>query len=138
MDVFSTRSMHDWMRYVRTTGLSMAQFGILMNLNYRNKCGMSDITDRMDISPAAASQLVDKLVQGGMVERTEDPSDRRAKLLELTDKGRRLIEDGIEARAKWVDELVTTLTPEEFETVAAALTTLTQAAQRIEIKKTEK
>jgi DNA-binding MarR family transcriptional regulator len=138
MDIFASRSMHDWMRYVKTSGLSMPQLGILMNLYYRHTFCMSDISGRMDITPGAASQLVEKLVQSGLVERTEDPSDRRAKLLALTDKGRSVIETSIEARASWVDELVGTLTPGEYETVAAALDTLTQAAQRIEIKKPEK
>lgn len=137
MDVFATRSMHDWMRYVKSTGLSMPQFGILMNLYYQPQCGMSHISERMEISPAAASQLVDKLVQSGLIERAEDPNDRRAKVLTLTEKARTLIESGIEARSRWVDELVTTLTPGEYDTVAAALSTLTEAAHRIEIKKSE-
>lgn len=138
METFTARSMHDWMRYVKTSGLSMAQFAILMNLRYRHPCGMSDLSERMGITLAAASQLVDKLVQSGLVERSEDPNDRRAKLLALSDKGRVLIETGMEERSRWVDELVAALTPVEHETVAAALNTLTQAAQRIEIKKPEK
>lgn len=67
METFTARSMHDWMRYVKTSGLSMAQFAILMNLRYRHPCGMSDLSERMGITPAAASQLVDKLVQSGLV-----------------------------------------------------------------------
>jgi DNA-binding MarR family transcriptional regulator len=138
MDVFTTRSMHAWTRYVKASGLSMPQFGILMNLYYRHTCGVSDISDRMEISAAAASQLVEKLVQAGLLERAEDPSDRRAKLLTLSDKGRALIESGNAKRSDWVDELIDSLEPQEFETVAAALDTLTRAASRIEIKKPEK
>ena len=40
---------------------------------------------------AAASQLVDKLVQGGLIQCEEDPQDRRAKLLNLNDKGKELM-----------------------------------------------
>ena len=138
VDVLSTRSMHAWTRYVKASGLSMPQFGILMNLNYRHTCGVSDIGERMDISAAAASQLVEKLVQGGLVERTEDPTDRRAKLLTLTDKGHNLIESGLEARSIWVDEFIAELSPEEYETVAAALASLTRAAKRLEFNRTEK
>jgi DNA-binding MarR family transcriptional regulator len=138
MDVFTTRSMHDWMRFVKASGLSMPQFGILMNLHYAHTCGVSDISDRMEISAAAASQLVEKLVQSGLLERAEDPNDRRAKLLTLSDKGSRLIESGIEARSHWVDELVLTLRPDEYEAVSAALHALTCAAGRIALKNSEK
>ena len=138
VDVFTTRSMHDWTRYVKASGLSMPQFGILMNLHYRHTCGVSDISDHMEISAAAASQLVEKLVQSGLLERQEDPADRRAKLLTLSTRGLALIETGIEARSRWVDELVSMLTPAEYEQVAAALGTLTQVAGRLEEKKIEK
>ena len=138
MDIFATRSMHDWTRYVKASGLSMPQFGILMNLHHRHTCGISDISGHMEISAAAASQLVEKLVQSGLLEREEDPNDRRAKLITLSARGQELIATGIEARSRWVDELITTLTPYEYETVAAALSTLTQAAGRLELKKTEK
>ena len=138
MDVFTTRSMHAWTHFVKSTGLSMPQFGILMNLYYRHTCGVSDISARMEISAAAASQLVEKLVQAGLLERAEDPNDRRAKLLTLSDKGRALIESGIETRSSWVDELIAELSPDEYERVAAALETLSRAASRLALQKPEK
>jgi predicted transcriptional regulator len=67
-------------------------------------CGMSEVSERFEITPAAASQLVDKLVQSGLIVREEDPSDRRAKLLDLTEKGE-LVQQGHEERYRWVDEL---------------------------------
>ena len=138
MDVFTTRSMHAWTRYVKASGLSMPQFGILMNLYYRHTCGVSDISERMEISAAAASQLVDKLVQAGLLERAEDPSDRRAKLLTLSVKGRALIDSGLATRSSWVDELIADLSPEEYATVAAALETMTRAAGRLAVQITDR
>ncbi len=137
-DIFTTRSMHAWSRYVKASGLSMPQFGILMELYYHRSRSVSDISEKMDISAAAASQLVDKLVQSGLLLRTEDPSDRRGKLLELSDNGRGLIERGVEARSTWVEDLVTSITPEEYDSVAAALESLTRAASRFEFKKPDK
>jgi DNA-binding MarR family transcriptional regulator len=87
MDVFMNRSMRSWHLFAKSTGLSMPQFSVLMQLHHKGACGMSDISERFEITPAAASQLVDKLVQGGLVQREEDPTDRRAKLLNLTEKG---------------------------------------------------
>lgn len=66
MDVFMQRSMHSWSHFVKSTGLSMQQFSILMQLHYRSHCGISDISERFEITSAAASQLADKLVQSGL------------------------------------------------------------------------
>lgn len=96
MDVFMHRSMRGWGRFAKSTGLSMPQFSVMMQLHYRGACGMSRISEGYDITPAAASQLVDKLVQSELIQRVEDPNDRRAKLLNLTDKGKELIQRGME------------------------------------------
>jgi len=110
----------------------MPQFSVLMQLHHKGACGMSEISERFEITPAAASQLVDKLVQSGLVQREEDPSDRRAKLLNLTEKGQELIQQGHVERYRWVDELGGKLTAEERAQVSEALDIMTRAAEELE------
>lgn len=131
MDVFMHRSMRGWTHFAKSTGLSMPQFSILMQVHHKDKCGISDIGERFDISNAAASQLVEKLVQGEYIERTEDPSDRRAKVLQLTPKGKDLIETGFNERYRWMDELAKLLSASEKGKVIEALTILTKAAKEM-------
>ncbi len=135
MDAFMHRSMRGWSHFAKSTGLSMPQFSILMQLHHKGPCGMSAIGERFDISAAAASQLVEKLVQSGHLERAEDPSDRRAKLLTLSAKGNELIKQGIEERYRWLDDLVLTLSVEDQRKTADALEILTKAAQQLDEKK---
>ena len=132
MDVFMHRSMRGWTHFAKSTGLSMPQFSILMQLHYKGACGMSAISERFDVTAAAASQLVDKLVQAGYIERTEDPSDRRAKLLKLSTKGAQLVDDGIQERYRWMDELTSRLSAAEQTMISEALTLLTEAARQME------
>lgn len=134
MDVFMNRSMRSWHLFAKSTGLSMPQFSVLMQLHHKGACGMSDISERFEITPAAASQLVDKLVQGGFVQREEDPTDRRAKLLNLTEKGGELVQQGHVERYRWVDELGRKLTTEERAEISKALDLLTRAAQQLEVE----
>ena len=136
MDVFMHRSMRGWNQFAKSTGLSMPQFSILMQLHYKGPCGMSEISERFDVSAAAASQLVDKLVQAGYIERTEDPSDRRAKLLKLSANGAKLVDDGIQERYRWMDELTTQLSAAEQTQISAALAILTEAARQMDLQKT--
>ena len=132
MDFAMHHTMRERAHFAKATGLSMPQFGILMQLHYRGNCGVSDIGERFDITNAAASQLIDKLVQSGLIQREEDPSDRRAKLLNLTDKGRNLIHRGLEGRYRWVDQLAGKLSAEEREIVSEALKIMSQAAEELE------
>src|ERR1043166_2623447 len=129
MDVVMQRSLRERTQLAKSIGLSMPQLGILMQIHFHGNCGISEIGNRFDITNAAASQLVDKLVQSGLIQREEDPHDRRAKLLNLTDKGRDLIQQGIEERYRWVDELAATLSVEERAQISEALNIMTRAAQ---------
>lgn len=134
MDVFMHRSMRGWNQFAKSTGLSMPQFSILMQLHYKGACGMSEISERFDVSAAAASQLVDKLVQAGYIERTEDPSDRRAKLLKLSAKGAKLVDDGIQERYRWMDELTSRLSAADQTKISEALSMLTEEARKLDQK----
>ena len=126
------RSMRGWNQFAKSTGLSMPQSSILMQLHYKGACGMSAISERFDVLAAAASQLVDKLVQAGYIERTEDPSDRRAKLLKLSTNGAKLVDNGIQERYRWMDELTSRLSAAEQTKISEALTLLTEAARQMD------
>ena len=124
-EVMMTRSMRDWARYVKASGFSMPQFRLLMQLYYHSEaCGISQIGDDMSITNAAASQLVDKLVQSGLLERAEDPNDRRAKRITLSAKGREMVKEGIEQRYLWVNDLAEALNDDERQSIAQALKVL--------------
>jgi DNA-binding MarR family transcriptional regulator len=132
MDVFLQRSMGNWWRFARSTGLSMPQFSLLTQMYHRGACGMSGISEQFEITPAAASQMVDKLVQSGYIVREEDPNDRRAKTLNLTPKGRQLIDAGNEERYRWVADLAGKLNAEERARIVEALERMTRAIQELE------
>lgn len=132
LDVAMQRSMRERVRFARATGLSMPQLGILMQLHFCTQCGISDISERFDITAAAASQLVEKLVQSGLIERSEDPNDRRAKQIQLSTKGKAIIEKGLGERYRWAEQLVTGLDAKDREKIAAALAVLTDAARKLE------
>ena len=131
-EVFMQRSMRDFRKFMDETGLSFSQINILMRLIHAGTTGVSEIGEQLGVSNAAASQAVDRLVVMDLIKRTEDPTDRRAKQLALTQKGRTLIESGIAARSRWVEGLTDALTPEQQNMIIAALTLLTAAARATE------
>jgi DNA-binding MarR family transcriptional regulator len=133
LETVTSRSMHDWMIYVKGTGLSMPQFGVLMRLYHGGSCAVSEIGRHMDITNAAASQLIDGLVAKGLLVRVENPVDRRAKQISISQNGRELIETGMNERFRWVEELVAELDSEEQKLVINALPALLTASLKLSI-----
>jgi len=132
---YMKRSMHDFMEFTRSSGLSMSQFGALLRLYHGEICGVSDIGVHLGVSNAAASQLVDRLVGLGYLERTEDQNDRRYKTLSLSFKGCDLVQASIEIRQRWIANLTASLTPEQQATIIEALVLLTEASRQLDTTK---
>ncbi len=137
-EVFMRRSMREFVQFSKASGLSMGQLSTLFRLYHRGGCGVSDIGEDLGVTNAAASQMIDRLVQQGLIQRAEDPNDRRVKSLTLTQKGRALVEESIASRRRWMEELTQTLTPQEQEAIIQSLTLLTEAALGLEPERAEK
>jgi len=71
-------------------------------------------------------------VQQGLVERWEDPANRRTKMLRLSEKGKAMIRDSIPFE-RLLKELVAPLSSEERKTVQAAFSILTQKVGSIHL-----
>jgi DNA-binding MarR family transcriptional regulator len=131
-EVFMHRSFRDFKHFMDDAGLSPSQVNALMRLYHGSLCGVSDIGGHLGISNAAASQMVERLVQMGLLERTEDRQDRRHRQLKLTEQGRALVERGIGARRLWMESLTANLTLEQQAMIAEALSMLTETARKSE------
>ncbi|KAF0108864.1 MAG: transcriptional regulator MarR family [Anaerolineaceae bacterium] len=129
-EVFMHRSMRDFKRFMNDSGLSFTQVNLLMRLYHGGKIGVSELGGHLGITNAAASQAIDRLVKDGLIERSEDPQDRRAKRLTLTEEGHALIARGIETRGQWIAGLTEAFTPEQQAMIVSALTLLTEAARK--------
>jgi DNA-binding MarR family transcriptional regulator len=127
--------IQDFMQFMHQTGLSRPQIHALLHIYHAGECQISEISTLTNSSPAAASQLVERLVQQGLVQRTEDPQDRRIKKLHLTDKGLNLIHQGVASNHFFLD-LMTELTVRQRQTVHAAFGYLAQASRQIRSSQT--
>lgn len=124
IEVSMNRSIRDIIRYSRESGLSMSQLGALFHIHHRGSSGVTDLGDHLGVTSAAASQMLERLVQQELILRSVDPSDRRAKQIVLTDKGLQVLQEGIHARQMWLYDLAETLSNPEKETITTALNAL--------------
>lgn len=83
--------------------------------------------DKMTVSRAVAN-----LEANGLLQRNDDPQDRRNKRLELTQAGRVLYQKLVPLALAREEYLIETLTPEERNCLDKLLTTLLQRARELE------
>lgn len=75
-------------------GISVTEFDVLITLFNApdRRLGMSDLGDRVLLSPAGTTHLVTRLERSGLVRREVDPADRRRWFTVLTDNGDRALQ----------------------------------------------
>lgn len=121
MRVTMRHSMRNFMIYAKENNFSIAQLNAMFRIYHKGTCGVSDLGDDMGVTSAAASQLLERLVQQGLAVRAEDPQDRRNKRIALTQAGLHIVQQSMEARQGWLSRLPDLLTPSEQDQVNAAL-----------------
>jgi DNA-binding MarR family transcriptional regulator len=125
---FVRLSMHDINRCARSHGLSFTQMNVLMHLYYQGPREVMEFTEYVQVSPAGASQMVERLVQQGLVVRVEDPEDRRVRRVHLTEPGRAVGEESLALRRQWADSLVASLSAEQQASLGQAIRLLTRGS----------
>lgn len=105
--------------------VTIGQTKVLQDLH---SCGceisVKEVGNRLSLSLPAASRSIDALVQRGWLERREDPSDRRSKLVQLTPAGEVVVERLTEARRNHIASYAEQLTGEQRARLLSALQAL--------------
>ena len=88
---------------------------------------LGDLAERLQFVKSNVTQLVDNLEAAGLVRRVPHGSDRRCKVLALTDEGRQQAAAALEAVQPLVNRIAALYTPQEQETLALLLQRLNEA-----------
>lgn len=107
--------------------LTMAQMRVCNYLRGGSET-MTAVAREIGISLSGATQIADRLVRAGMVERLPEADDRRVKLLRLTDHGENVIRARQERKARRAAAALERLPEDSRETVIRAFRTLLAAA----------
>ncbi|MFI0463255.1 MarR family winged helix-turn-helix transcriptional regulator [Saccharopolyspora sp. 5N102] len=111
---------------LRPLGLSYGDFDVLNTLRRRDDpdgTNPRDLARSSLVTSGAMTARLDRLVEAGLVARATDPSDRRAVLVRLTDRGERLATEALEAVLAADEELLAPLDDAQREQLAALLKT---------------
>jgi DNA-binding MarR family transcriptional regulator len=91
---------------------------------------LTELAERAQITKQSMGYLVDYLEQRGYLERRPDPSDRRASLVCLTERGWAQIQAALAIIATLEEEWARTLGKQKMGQLRKLLTELAQAASR--------
>jgi DNA-binding MarR family transcriptional regulator len=82
---------------------------------------MSDLADALDMTPASASALIDRMDQRGFVTRRSDPDDRRTVLVELSKRGQHILDVMERGSTDHFGRLIEKMTTNERDALATTL-----------------
>lgn len=89
----------------------------LLHLHRVRSSRMGDLAAYLNAPLNTATGVVSRLQRRGLVERRHSPDDKRIVLISLTEKGSRLIAQGIKDSVSLIGRLFEELTPEETAVV---------------------
>lgn len=107
-----------------TYGIGYTDLDVLATLRRSGKpfrLRPADLLKAILIQSGSLTACLDRLERSGLIQRVPTPNDRRSRSVELTNKGKSLIEQAIETRFNEASEAVNCLTKKERSTLVTLL-----------------
>lgn len=114
----------------RRTKLSHTELSVLEHV-LEHQAGPSELADRLGVTTAAASGIVDRLATYGHVQREPHASDRRRTIVAPTDSGREEVLGHLMPMFRELAKIDEDMTPEERAIVVRFLRQAEQAIERL-------
>jgi MarR family 2-MHQ and catechol resistance regulon transcriptional repressor len=114
---------------ITAQGLGLSDFMVLEVLLHKGPLTISAIGEKVLLASASMTSAIDRLEKRGLVKRRSCSSDRRIRLVELTDCGRAFIEEIYARHEKDLEAVTSGLSDEERETLYEGLKKIGMAAK---------
>lgn len=108
--------------------VTLPQFRVLVLLSSRGPARMGDLAQLLGVHQSSFSRTADRLETAGLLVRAQSPGSRREVMVSATAQGLRIVEDVTQARRREIARVLTGLSPEEQEKVAAGFELFAVAA----------
>jgi MarR family transcriptional regulator for hemolysin len=102
-------------------GVTRAQWKVLFRLERQPGLRQVELADILDVEPITLCRIVDRLEEAGLVERTSDPSDRRAWRLHVTANAQPLIEKLKAVGSELVEDAFSGIDPKDMDIARTVL-----------------
>lgn len=100
-------------KVIQANGLNPTEFAVLELLYHKGDQPMQQIGGKILLASGSITYVVDKLEQKGLLKRVACPSDRRVTYAQITDEGKKFIQDIFPEHAAQIDRLMSSLSDSE-------------------------
>lgn len=114
-----------------TSGLSMARTKVLQVLERSTSIRQASLAQELGFAQRSVTQAIEGLERDGLVERTSDPTDGRAKLVTLTADGAAALAASTDAGNRALRQIFGSLDREQLTQLDSLLITIDAAAAAI-------
>ena len=108
-------------RSIEDAGLCLTDFAALEALLHKGPLTITEIQGKVLLASGSMTAAVDRLEKKGLVVRRPAPIDRRAKVLDLTPEGRRVVKTAFSRHAAELQSAMAVLNPSEKRQLYALL-----------------
>jgi MarR family 2-MHQ and catechol resistance regulon transcriptional repressor len=117
---------------IANAGLCLTDFAALETLLHKGSLSISEIQDKVQLASGSMTAAIDRLEKHGLVVRKSTASDRRARIVQLTQEGKRVAAACFEKHASDLEDLMSVLSANEKQQLYASLKKLgLLAAQKL-------
>lgn len=116
-------------RRMAAEGASLARTKMLHYIANNAPVRAADVAEWFNLAPRTVTQGIDTMERDGLVVRVPDPADRRAKRLDITDKGRQVLHQTEPLRHELVEQAFSLLTEQDVVDFARILDRLEEALE---------
>ena len=108
--------------------VSLAQYRVLVLIQGLGPQTMGALAESLDVNPSTVTRVCDVLVEKGLIRRSSAQASRRSVSADLTAKGRRIVSQVMDRRARLIDDVVGKLSPAAQRRLARSLGELAEVA----------
>ena len=105
-------------------GASLSRTMVLKVLAAQGPLKQSELAAEFGFAPRSVTDLVDGLEREGLAERLADPSDKRARLVSITESGASTLESALKIKIDLFEEIFSALDPDARKQLYSLLHTI--------------
>lgn len=107
-------------------GLSAAQWRLMVRVAKEEGVAQARLAELLEIEPISVSRLIDRMEEGGWIERRTDASDRRVRTIFPTLKARKAYAEVKDLAGEVYEEALSGLSTDDRRTLVKGLRTLVE------------
>ena len=129
---FDRRALSSWAEPLLSTPLTMQQLKVLTLIAAeRDRATGHDLAEALKVSVATMSGLVDRLADHGMVQRNDDPDDRRIRRLSVTAAGTSTLRNLISSGNSMPPQVLERVSNDDLRALVQGLDALDRAMEEL-------